>query len=55
MSKYNRAFKLAIAKQCLYYSMQVLPFHGENSFIKRQTTRSFEDKYRILKTMHVNL
>jgi transposase len=73
MSKYNREFKLAIARQCLShessrsiskrlgipdryirYWAQVYRFHGHNSFIKRKTPCSFEDKYRILKTMHEN-
>lgn len=73
MSKYNREFKLAIAKQCLShessrsiskrlgipdryirYWAQVYRFHGHNAFIKRKTPCSFEDKYRILKTMHEN-
>lgn len=73
MSKYNRKFKLAIAKQCLShessrsiskrleipdrsirYWAQVYRFHGKNAFIKRKTPYSFEDKYRILKTMYEN-
>jgi transposase len=46
--------RYGICDQYIRYWAQVYRFHGENSFIKRQTPRSFEDKYRILKTMHEN-
>lgn len=53
-SSHSISKRLGISDRYIRYWAQVYRFHGENSFLKRQTPRSFEDKYRILKTMDEN-